>query len=62
MKEGDLIEIERVSYDGDGERWLWKELAYFVKETESRYYFRDQVGDNFSVPKPYNRTMIKVKK
>lgn len=62
MKEGDLIEIERVSYDRDGERWLWTETAYFVKETEDRYYFRDIAGDAFSVSKPYDRKMIKVKK
>ena len=61
MKEGDLIEIERVSYDSDGERWVWTETAHFVKETGDQYYFLDKAGDAFSVPKPYNRKMIKVK-
>ena len=50
---GDIVNVERVSYDLNGEVWRWKEIAIVTLETTECFHMYTPYHERFELDKKY---------
>lgn len=51
MCVGDIVKVERSSYDYNGEVWRWQEIAIIVREDEVCYLLYTPHNEKFKIEK-----------